>query len=133
MFAVALGSIYQISNQVFAPVMPVEFPYANCAEGLTTLHSTIAEGRRFADRHADGASSGSEYSLRQFRQRLKVTWQHRERIANLCGNSKKERRALATIERLRYAEEHGVRFRAAEILPLRLAAEQALQSAQATP
>ncbi len=133
MFAVALGSIYQISDQVFAPVTLVEFPYANCAEGLTALHGTIADGRQFADRHTDDAPSGSELPLRQFRQRLKTTWRHRDRIANVCRDSAKGLRALATIERLRYAEEHGVRFRAAEILPLRLAAEQALQSAQATP
>ena len=61
--------------------------------------------------------SDPEAALLRFRSLVDEAWAHRDAVAAQCG----ERHAalLDSLERLRYAEEHGVRHQAVELTSLR--------------
>jgi hypothetical protein len=127
MICAAIASTYQVSRQVFVAEASSDRPFASCRAGLDALYGIIAEGRKVADEYAANAAPGSEVSLEQFRHRVRATWRNRDAVSRDCKGDSDAMRALRAIERLRYSEEHGVRFRATEIIPVRRAAERRLQ------
>jgi hypothetical protein len=111
--AICVGSTVQLTRQVFlAPVQPS--PWPSCNRGLLALAAAVERAR--------GAASGTEgedAALDGFRRALEPEWRYRDSVAASCRGSDRDERALDAIERLRYAEEHAVRFEAGDLAPLR--------------
>ena len=66
MVCVALGSLYQISRQVFASPDPSSSPYKTCQEGLSALHASLSDGREVAIQHAHKTSQEASFHFGNF-------------------------------------------------------------------
>ncbi|MEM9691223.1 MAG: hypothetical protein AAGA56_01640 [Myxococcota bacterium] len=113
---IALVASVQITQQIFAPaeVAPAE-PFGSCEAGLERLYAAIQAGRKAALQVSD--VDDPEAPLLRFRAVAGPEWAHQKTVARLCG--KRYAPLLDSMERLRYAEEHGVRHQAAELTGLR--------------
>ena len=98
----------QICLQVWAPhVEPAPF---DCSAGTLALADAIDAARLAAadepDEHA---------ALDKFRGALEPTWRYRPALGQSCGSNTEAARHLRAIDRLRYAEEHAVRYAAVDL------------------
>jgi hypothetical protein len=69
----------------------------------------------------------------QFRETLRPEWEAHDTIVKSCAGDEWALRALEQIDRLRWAEEHAVRYESVELAPSRqrvLSIEQTLGSTQ---
>jgi hypothetical protein len=116
--AIAVAATYQITQQVFFAATPSEpAPFRSCSEGIGKLYQAVQQGRRAADERVQ-QDADHEAALERYRAALWPTWQHRDRLAELCRGDRLAP-AFTALERLRYSEEHGVRTNAAELTGLR--------------
>jgi len=120
----------QVVRQAFFPPEPNgPAPFSTCRDGLHALYAAIELGReaaRQANESGDG-SSGEETALARYREAVEPTWRFRDQVQRLCRSAPEQEGALDAIERLRYAEEHGVRSQAEELSSLRRRARQIVQ------
>jgi hypothetical protein len=98
----------QICLQVWAPhVEPAPF---DCSAGTLALVDAIDAARVAAadepDEHA---------ALTKFRGALAPTWKYRPALTHSCAQSSKALQHLRAVDRLRYAEEHAVRYAAVDL------------------
>ena len=54
-------------------------------------------------------------ALAKFRGALASTWKYRPALTRACAQSKEAMRNLRAVDRLRYAEEHAVRYAAVDL------------------
>lgn len=109
-----LGSAARITVQVYSPGEPWA---GDCEGGLRHLASSLAE----AQRSSEGTDLGGEEALRRFREAIAPGWAVRAAVESTCHatNNAALIEAYDALERLRYAEEIGVRRQAHDIAPLR--------------
>jgi hypothetical protein len=105
----------------------------DCRTGLSNLVQSLHRARL-----ATRAVSQNERSrLDAFRSTLLPEWQYRDQVQRQCASDAWGKQAYYQIERLRWAEEHAVRYESFELAPSRMhvvAIEKALaQEPQTTP
>ncbi|MCA9630897.1 MAG: hypothetical protein KC766_24700 [Myxococcales bacterium] len=88
---------------------------SSCRSGLQDLIS----GVRNAQRAAAEETGGEREAVTRFRQGLGPAWERRQSVQALCQGDKQALTALKLIDRLRYAEEHAVRYEAGDLAGLR--------------
>jgi hypothetical protein len=82
-----------------------------CRAGLTGLVEAVRRAR-----NAAAAETGGERAaLARFRQELQPEWQRRDELGTTCREHPALLRALKELDRLRYAEEHAVRYEAGDL------------------
>lgn len=99
----------QIIRQVWFPE-PVE-ARVDCREGLRALIASVARARAAAAAEA----GGERQAMARFRAELDPAWRLRDAIGRACEPDRQAMRALGDIDRLRYAEEHAVRYGAVDL------------------
>ncbi|MCC6525046.1 MAG: hypothetical protein IT373_20495 [Polyangiaceae bacterium] len=120
--AVGLAATVQLTTQVFFHGPHGEAPYPDCRHGVRALYVAIQRGRAEADDAV--VSTADEAALVRFREAVALDWQYLDAVRDLCrGRGEVEEGALTLVERLRYAEEHGVRSAAVELATLRRQAQ----------
>jgi hypothetical protein len=83
----------------------------DCRTGVSGLIAAVRRARTAA---AEGAGSERD-ALSRFRQALEPEWGSRTALGDLCGNDSDAKGALETVDRLRYAEEHALRYEALDV------------------
>jgi len=96
------------------------------------IHGLIRAVRR-AREAALQATSGEREAVSRFRAALDPEWSLRPTIGDRCRGDPEAQRALEDVDRLRYGEEHALRYEALDIASLRrrvIGEEQRLGGAQ---
>ncbi|HEY3234132.1 MAG TPA: hypothetical protein VGJ84_05420 [Polyangiaceae bacterium] len=98
----------QIAQQIWFVRAP---PAAvGCSEGLAKLADALHRAKRAA-----GAETGGERaSLARFRQALEPEWSWLPGLEQKCQKDEHALSVLHRLDRLRYAEEHAVRYEAVD-------------------
>jgi len=98
----------QICLQVWAPhAEPAPF---DCSAGTLALADAIDAARLAAADEPD-----EQAALTKFRGALAPTWRYRPALGRSCASSTEAARHLRAVDRLRYAEEHAVRYAAVDL------------------
>lgn len=98
----------QICLQVWAPrVEPAPF---DCSAGTLALADAVDAARLAAADEPD-----EQAALDKFRGALEPIWKYRPALSHSCASSREARQHLRAIDRLRYAEEHAVRYAAVDL------------------
>jgi hypothetical protein len=98
----------QICLQVWAPrVEPAPF---DCSAGMLALVEAIDVARAAAASEPD-----EQAALDKFRGALAPTWRYRPALGRTCAPSSEALQNLRAVDRLRYAEEHAVRYAAVDL------------------
>jgi hypothetical protein len=98
----------QICLQVWAPrIEPAPF---DCSAGTLALAEAVDTARLAAADEAD-----EQAALAKFRGALEPIWKYRPALGRSCASSPGALRHLRAIDRLRYAEEHAVRYAAVDL------------------
>ena len=98
----------QICLQVWAPhVEPAPF---DCSAGTVAMVDAIDSARVAAENEPN-----EQAALAKFRGALASTWKYRPALTRACAQSKEAMRNLRAVDRLRYAEEHAVRYAAVDL------------------
>ena len=129
LFAGGVPAVQVVREAFFARQPDGPLPFASCRDGLHALYAAIERGREAA-RQANESGEvrpGEETALARYREAVNPTWRYRDQIADLCRTTPEQAGALDAIERLRYAEEHGVRSQAEELSSLRRRVRQIVQ------
>jgi hypothetical protein len=84
---------------------------ASCRRGLMTLIGAVRRARAAAE----AETGGERAALARFRAELEPQWSERPALDATCRADAESLRAIGEIERLRYAEEHAVRYEAADL------------------
>jgi hypothetical protein len=119
-YYVVLGLFIAIAGgnvvwQVWAPALS-RHPKVDCRAGLYGLGVAINRARAEAQA---ASQQGEDAAVSRFRSALAPEWSQNAAIAASCNDDDTLARALDSIERLRYAEEHAVRREVNELAPLR--------------
>ncbi len=113
-FAVIVGGCTLLwATQIFRQVWgtPDVVSVGPCRPALGGL---IAAVRRARDAAAS-TPTGERVALARFRAALKPEWDDRPEVEIRCSRDPMAQKALAEIDRFRYAEEHSVRYMAADL------------------
>jgi hypothetical protein len=98
----------QICLQVWNPtIVPTS---VGCSAGTLELVDAIE-----AARVASADQAGEHAALARFRGALAAAWAHRPAIEHSCSGDPEAIRRLRAVDRLRYAEEHAVRYGAVDL------------------
>jgi hypothetical protein len=98
----------QICLQVWAPkVEPAPF---DCSAGTVALVQAVDAARIAAANEPD-----EQAALTKFRGALAPTWKYRPALTRACAHDAESLRHLRAVDRLRYAEEHAVRYAAVDL------------------
>jgi hypothetical protein len=98
----------QIIRQVWFP--EVGSVPANCRESVRSLLRAVERARSAA-----AAEDGETSALEKFRTSLNPEWRDHPGVERACQSDPEARAALVRVDRLRYAEEHAVRYEANEL------------------
>jgi hypothetical protein len=99
----------QIIRQVWFPSPVPET--VECREGLRSLVESVRRARAAAA----AETGGERRALAGFRSELSDAWRLREAIGRACRSDAEATRALGEIDRLRFAEEHAVRYESVDL------------------
>lgn len=102
---------------------------ATCREGTLGLIGAVHRAREAAAR----STGGERVALAMFRGALEPEWSLRADLGRRCATEPSIRRALPQIDRLRFAEEHALRYEALDVAGWRRevdAIEQRLRESQ---
>jgi hypothetical protein len=98
----------QICLQVWAPpVVPAPF---DCSAGTVALVDAVDAARLAAADEPD-----EQVALAKFRGALASTWKYRPALTSACAPNSAALLHLRAVDRLRYAEEHAVRYAAVDL------------------
>lgn len=102
----------QICLQVWAPeVVPFpDNPNLDCSAGILRLAEAIEVARL-----ASADQAGEQEALARFRGALSPAWTHRAAVHRACAEDTEAIQRLRAVDRLRYAEEHAVRYGAIDL------------------
>jgi hypothetical protein len=98
----------QIIRQVWFPRVSEQ---VECRQGLRTLLDSVRRARGAAA----AETGGERRALGRFRQELDGHWRYRPAIGEACKGDLLALAFLADIDRLRFAEEHAVRYEAVDL------------------
>jgi hypothetical protein len=98
----------QICLQVWAP--HVQAAPFDCSAGTVALVDAVDLARAAAENEPD-----EHAALEKFRGALEPTWKYRPALTRACAQSREALRHLQAVDRLRYAEEHAVRYAAVDL------------------
>ena len=98
----------QICLQVWNPTLSPTT--AGCSAGTLELVEAIE-----AARVASADQAGEQAALAHFRGALAAVWAHRPALEHSCAGDREAIRRLHAVDRLRYAEEHAVRYGAVDL------------------
>ncbi len=104
---------FQIVSQVWFP--PASDATLSCKDGVRELVTAVRKGRE----SADGETGGEKAAMDRFRTELEGAWSREGTIARRCAPDRTGARAVVTVRRWRYAEEHAVRYGAIDLAPRR--------------
>jgi len=102
----------QVMQQVWAP--ETVRSELSCEDGALSLIGALRRARERA-----APELGERESLRRFRKALLPEWASSDFFSVKCKSQPKIRAALRAVTRVRYAEEHALRYEAADIAGLR--------------
>jgi hypothetical protein len=102
----------QICLQVWAPRVP-EGTF-ECRSGVIALFESLERAREAA-----AQQNGEQAALAAFRSALARAWEAQPALAGSCRSDRVGEEALHEVIRLRYAEEHAVRYEAHDLAPRR--------------
>lgn len=98
----------QICFQVWAPkIAPAPF---GCSAGTLALIEAVEAARVAAENEPS-----EQAALAKFRLALSPAWQYRPSLTKACAPDREALRRLRAVDRLRYAEEHAVRYAAVDL------------------
>ena len=98
----------QICFQVWAPkIEPAPF---GCAVGTLALIQAVEMARVAAE-----DEPSEQAALAKFRFALSPAWKYRPSLTKACAPDREALRRLRAVDRLRYAEEHAVRYAAVDL------------------
>ena len=111
----------QIIEQAWAMTSPSgePAPGVQCGPGLMGLITAVRRARAAA---ANG-TGGEREALQRFRDGLLPEWASRPDLGARCAGDAEATRALGEVDRLRYAEEHALRYEALDIAGRRRSVE----------
>lgn len=89
---------------------------ADCRRGLVALIHAVYRAREVAVQ----SPGGEREALTHFRSALLPEWSLRDGLARACAADAEALKALPEIDRLRYAEEHALRYEALDVASRRL-------------
>ena len=116
----------QICLQVWAPsVEPAPF---DCAAGTVALVQAIDAARLAAANEPD-----EQTALTKFRGALAPVWKYRPALSQTCSPSSEALRHLRAVDRLRYAEEHAVRYAAVDLAQRRHEVQRLMMTLKPSP
>jgi hypothetical protein len=98
----------QICLQVWAPEV-VNQP-VTCRPGIVALHDALEQARLAA-----AQQEGEQAALARFRALVAAPWKLEPAVARACASDREGSDALRELVRLRYAEEHAVRYEAPDL------------------
>jgi hypothetical protein len=98
----------QICLQVWAP--PIQPLDVGCSAGILRLAEAIETAR-----HASWNQPGESAALSSFRNAVGPAWATRAAVKRACASNPVELAHLREVDRLRYAEEHAVRYGAVDL------------------
>lgn len=98
----------QICLQVWAP--PIVPTSTSCSAGTLQLIEAIDNARR-----ASADEAEEQAALTKFRRALLPAWTFRPALSHVCADDPLALQHLHAVDRLRYAEEHAVRYGAADL------------------
>jgi hypothetical protein len=99
----------QIVLQVWAPASaPAD---VSCREGILQLIGAIRRARVSASK----APGGESEELSRFRNALEPEWSTRPGLSAACASDAEALSSLGDVDRLRYAEEHALRYEALDV------------------
>jgi hypothetical protein len=98
----------EICLQVWAP--PIQPLTVGCAAGTLQLAEAVD-----AARLATSEEPGEQPALARFRAVVAPVWAMRPALGKACGKDPAAMRQLREVDRLRYAEEHAVRYGAVDL------------------
>lgn len=110
-FIIVCGS--QVMYQGFTSPKANAAP--DCRSGINGLIGALRRARLAAA----SEELGERASLARFRQALAPEWLARGSLSEICGGERWARDALSAVDRLRYAEEHAVRYESVDLAPSR--------------
>jgi hypothetical protein len=97
----------QICSQVWAPAITT---LAECRPGIATLRDALEQARLAA-----AQAEGERAALARFRALVSEPWKLEPAVARACASDRAGSEALQELVRLRYAEEHAVRYEASDL------------------
>lgn len=98
----------QICLQVWAPKIADQS--LECRPGISLLADALERARLAA-----AQQDGEQAALARFRALLAEPWKLEPAVARTCTNNREGSEALRALVRLRYAEEHAVRYEASDL------------------
>ncbi len=98
---------------------------ASCRAGLKDLITGVEDARLAA-----AQATGERAAVQRFRESLGPGWERRQSVGALCSADPAALRTLKLVDRLRFAEEHAVRYDATDVAGLRLRVRQQRQALQ---
>lgn len=99
----------QIIQQAWSP--PGHPGTLECRDGVMGLIRAVHRAREAAAR----SSGGERSALEMFRRTLEPEWSLRADLSGKCAKDAVMSKALPKIDRLRYAEEHALRYEALDV------------------
>jgi hypothetical protein len=100
----------QIIYQVWGPADDTPAPI-DCRTGVTRLVSAVRRARQAGERE----TRGERAAVARFREALRPEWDWRASVGRACRGDRAALRALGDTDRLRYAEEHAVRYESVDL------------------
>lgn len=118
---------FQIIQQAWTP--PGHPGNVECRDGVTGLIRAVHRAREAAAR----SSGGERSALEMFRRTLEPEWSLRADLSGKCAKDATLTGALPKIDRLRYAEEHALRYEALDVASRRREVDAIEQRLRETP
>ena len=107
---------------------PASNAAVDCRPGIEGLISAVRRARVAA---ANG-TGGEREAIQRFREALLPEWAARGALEGRCQGDPEAVRALGEVDRLRYAEEHALRYEALDVAGRRRAVERIAQKLRET-
>jgi hypothetical protein len=99
----------QIIEQAWRP--PPSEATLDCRPGIASLITAVRRARAVAA----NATGGERESMQRFREALLPEWSVRGGLGTRCQGDPEATAALGEVDRLRYAEEHALRYEALDV------------------
>jgi hypothetical protein len=111
---------FQIIQQAWATPPPSESVVGReCRPGIADLIKAVRRARMAAA----NATGGEREAMQRFREALLPEWSERPAFGTRCAGDPEATHALGEVDRLRYAEEHALRYEALDVAGRRRAVE----------
>lgn len=128
----AAASVTQVTRQIFfSDTSAPSAQIGACVNGQRELLGALVAGRDAANEPA--ATGDAELALARFRAVVEPVWRAYPRVRATCASEPRMSPALDALERLRYAEEHGLRTHTTEVVLSRQVVRELLGELPASP